>query len=167
MSWSTELVTQLRYVINDLDSSNYTWTDVQLQNFIGISAVTVGQELQNWGFPSFSFTSGSSPTLTPDPTDDDYSDFVGILIIIKAACIISNAEMKKTAAQSGFTIVDDKSRIETKDRISSAKIAAEKFCGDYDLAVKAYIRGEAFVGGKDGIGILPPYSSISDWYINE
>lgn len=156
MSWQTELVGQLRYIIHDLDSSNYTWTDAQLQNFLGIAAIRVSADLSNWDVPSFTFTFAST-TIDPDPIEQ--SSVIQLLIMVKAACLIANSELKRTASQSGFTIVDDVSKIETKDMIKSAKEAVDTFCGDYDKAVRAYQEGTAFSGANDALAILSPYAS--------
>lgn len=163
MAWTTELVDMLRYIINDIDVANYTWTDEQLQKFIGIAAIRVGSDLSQWGFPTFTFIS-STTTLTPDPTD--YDSIVGLLIVVKAACSISLSDLKKMAAQSGFTVVDDVSKIETKDMIKSAQQAVETFCGDYDDAIKAYKKGAAFSGARDALAILAPYANQEGDSIN-
>ena len=66
--------------------------------------------------------------------------------------------MKKTAATAGVTVVDDKSRIETKGRLEAANTAAEKYCGDFQEAVEAFKKGNAFSGAINGKAILASYS---------
>lgn len=158
MSWDTELVTYVRFIINDIDEE--IWTNGQIQKFIGIAAVMVGSDLSQWGVPTFSYDS-SNNTLIPDPTDDEYSDIIGILISVRAACIIATSEMKKTAAQSGFVVVDDKSKIETKGLLESAKTAADQYCSDYTKALKAFEKSNSFSGAKHARAILTPYASIN------
>lgn len=157
MAWDTELTLYLRYIINDIEED--VWTDVQLQTFLGIAAIIVGSDLSQWGVPSFSYNPVTN-ILTPDPTDDEYSDIIGMLIVVRAACLIATSEMKRAAAQSGFIVVDDKSKIETKGLLESAKTAADKYCSDYTTSVQDFQKSNAFSGAKHARAILTPYASI-------
>lgn len=151
MAWNTELVTKLRYIINDIGSVQ-SWTDTQLQNFIGIAAEIVGQELNRWGVPIMDFDP-SGPTLTPDPTDSAYDAWVGSMVVLKAAAILTRAESKKLVAGAGFIIVDDKSRIDTSANVQYSINSAKQFEEDYQNAIKAFKKGNVFIG----VGILAPY----------
>lgn len=158
MSWTVKLVTYLRYVINDIEED--VWTDEQLEKFLGISAVIVGSDLMQWGVPQFSYDPDTN-ILDPDPTNDEYSDIIGMLIVVRAACLIATSEMKRAAARSGFIVVDDKSKIETKGLLESAKTASDKYCQDYTDATENFKKANAFSGAKDARAILTPYASIN------
>ena len=47
-TWDDILVERLRYYIFDLDSSNYSWTDLQLQKFLAISSIDVLSDLTKY-----------------------------------------------------------------------------------------------------------------------
>jgi hypothetical protein len=47
-TWDLVLTERLRYVINDLDPAQYTWTDTQLQKFLSISAIQVLNDTKRW-----------------------------------------------------------------------------------------------------------------------
>ena len=46
MAWETDLVTMLRNVIFDVDSTDYTYTDARLKEMLVVSAQLVTQEIK-------------------------------------------------------------------------------------------------------------------------
>jgi hypothetical protein len=144
MTWQLELTERLRYYINDLDSSAYKWTDNQLQKFIIIAASHVLTELPRLdvGYDIHIY----NLVFIPDPTSNHADDFCN-LIVLKAACILARAELKKTAASGGFKIVDDKSTVDTTGTLSNAKAVSAEYCDAYEGAVKEFERGNQFSGG--------------------
>ena len=159
MSWDIVLVERLRYVINDLDATAYTWTDLQLQKFLAIAAINVLTDLEKWAAklngPYTVNTSVSGPSMiTPDPVDNGPMA-LGNLMVIKAACVIAMSEAKKIGNTAGWKIVDDRSSIDGTKAIDHAFTHKKSICEDYSMALKDYKSGNQFAG----YAILSPYQS--------
>lgn len=152
MSWDIELVIRLRYLINDIDS--VIWTDDQLKVFLGIASSQIGGYLSRWGVPSFVY-SNASGTITPDPTESN--DYVQSLIVIKAAEIIARSELKKASASAGFIVVDDQSRIDTKQVASNLKEIVDNLKQETDNAIRSYKENNRF----NGKAVLAPYADAN------
>lgn len=146
MAWDTVLTERLRYYINDIDPTNYTWTDDQLEKFLLIAANQVLVETADWGLDIGYEVDTYGGTITPDPVDEDQEAFCN-LVVLKAACIIARSVLKKLAATSGFKIVDDKSTIDTTGAFASAKGMAAEFCEAYDGALNDFGRSHKWGGG--------------------
>lgn len=158
--WNDILVERLRYLINDLDSENYTYTDLQLEKFLTVSATLVLHDILPSYASSFSVTytintnlSGTD-MISPDPVINGPHGFVN-LILIKSACLIANAELKKTGAEGGWKIIDDRSTIDGTKAVEAAKDTQKTFCAGYAEALKEFKNGNRFAGWA----ILSPYSS--------
>jgi len=153
MAWDTEWPLKLRYVINDLTSG---WTDNQLKSFLIISFDQVRDGLQKWGIGGPYTVNFTNLTITPDPADPTGAPIgLGNLTILKAACTIARAETKKELASAGFKITDDKSSVDTTNRIGSLKEGTKTMCEAYEEALKEFKEGNRYAG----LGILGPYSS--------
>lgn len=156
MSWDTELVDKLRMIINDLDSSNYTWTDSQLKKFIIISASFLDSELSQWttvtGGPySFDYT---NLTISPDPTSSSTNDGFENLIVYRAAMIIAKSDLKKLSLTAGWKIVDDRSTLDGTQALNYAKESVNYFENSFKDALKEFKIGNTTVSEA----ILSPYS---------
>lgn len=157
MAWSTSLVEMLRYVIYDIDPSNYTWSDAQLQKFICLATIQVDSLLSNY----HSITLGpylvdfTNSTITPDPTTNGSPQGFSNLIVIKAAEIISGSEFKKISASAGFIIKDDRSTIDTTNTLTSAKSQFEAFKTGFGGSLEEFKEGNKYAGSA----ILSPYAS--------
>lgn len=153
MAWDTTLVLKLRYYINDLDTIP-TWTDTQLARFIAIAASVVSDYLQAWPIGGPYTIDFSIPSITPDPTDPNIPIGFSNIIVIKAAAILNNAELKKALASGGYKIVDDGSTIDTTSVVDAAKARLQMYTSDFDDSVKQYQYGNRYAGSA----ILAPYS---------
>ena len=71
MSWQNEMTIIVRHLINDLDSSSYTFTDSRIEESILVSSQLVLHEVD---FESSYTVDVDSLTLTPDPTANTGSD---------------------------------------------------------------------------------------------
>lgn len=158
MAWDTTLVTRLRYMIHDLDPSNYTWTDSQLKTFIAIAAVYTFEDLSpfelDYGGPYTVDT--DIPSISPDPVS---TPIISNIILLKAACIIATSELKKANASGGWKIVDDRSTIDGTQNVKSAKEIADNYCKSYTDAFNAYLQGNTSIIQA----ILSPYTDGSIW----
>lgn len=163
MAWDTVLTERLRYYINDLDATNYTWTDNQLKKFLVLAAsLLFGNELKEFntqiGGPYTVDTSAS--TITPDPVDNQ-PEGVGNLIVMKAACLIARSEYKRAGAVGGYLIVDDKSTIDTRGAVESAKSLADDACKAFSDSLSDFKRGNFAVNIK---AVLSPFTPANTWW---
>ena len=168
MSWSTEMVLVLRYMIGDLGTGSpagepptFIYDDSRLQGLLLVAAQLAQTEM---AFPVAYTVNVSQLILTPDPTstavypsssrDDGFIN----LVCLKAACIIDNSEAR-AAAGKGVKMRDDKKEIDTRN-ISADKIAILKvgWCKNYETAKYAYLSGNVQVG----TAILGPFRQFSN-----
>jgi hypothetical protein len=159
MAWNTVLVERLRYVIHDLDPTNYAWTDVQLEKFLAVSAIHVINDLSKWsdvigGTYIVNTEATGAAMITPDPLANG-SNIFGNLIVIKAACVIANSELRKIGKTGGWKITDDKSTIDGTKAVDVAKNIAKDYCSAYESAIKEFKLGNL----PAGQAILSPYAS--------
>lgn len=152
MAWDTVLVERLRYYINDLSGSP-TWTDTQLKRFITLGAIEVSNDLA--GFIDSYTINTASGTIDPDPTEDGSNAAVGSIFVLKAASILSNAEVKQLLATAGFKVTDDRSSIDTTSAIDAAKSKVKLYTDEYLRAIKNYQYGNT----TEGEAVLAPYTS--------
>ena len=161
MSWDTELVERLRYVINDLDPTDYTWTDVQLQKYLAIATINVLNDLAQYGSVigtgyAVNVSATGSTMITPDPTASSSIGFSN-LIVFQAACIIARGDLKKAGKTGGWKIIDDRSTIDGTSSIQGAKDIVDDYCGAYAATLAEFKRGNQFAGQA----ILSPYASAN------
>lgn len=157
-TWDTVLVERLRYYINDIDSTAYDWTDVQLQKFLAIGAVNVFSDLAKystilqWPYTINTATTGSN-MISPDPLND----LIGIsnLLVINAGCIIARSTLKRTGAAGGWKIIDDKATIDGTQSVIAAQNTAKTYCDSYSKAIEEFKDGNAYAGSA----VLSPYQS--------
>lgn len=157
MAWDTVLVDRLRYVINDFDSSSYLYNDTQLKKFLVIAATFVITEAPDWTSIFGDYVIDTSAiTISPDPVDTSPLGFSN-LVVLKAACIISRAELKKIGATGGWKITDDRSTIDGTGAVENAKQWSIDACDAYKKTLEEYQRGNSSAGEA----IFGPYSSAN------
>lgn len=157
MAWTTTLVENLRYVINDLDASSYAWTNIQLQKFLAVASISVFSDLARSQTTIYGpYTVDISvPSISPDPTTNGAPGGLLNLITFKAACIIARAEYKKLGATAGWKIVDDRSTIDGSRAMDGSESAAKSFCDEYMEMLQNFKLGIGWVGHC----VISPYSS--------
>lgn len=155
MSWQNVIPVMVRYLINDIDSSNYKYTDARIETSVLVSSQFVSLELD---FPNVYSIDLSADTLTPDPTDSSTKDdsFIN-LVALKTACIIIGSEMK-TEAANAISIKDGPSAIDLRGVSSALGILYKDLCDKYTAMADKY----KFTGGT-GQAILGPYSPGADF----
>lgn len=162
MAWDTVLVERLRYYIYDLDSTNYTFTDLQLQKFLAISTINVvndliGYEAYIGGPYSVDTSTSGSNMINPDPINASGS-VIGFsnLIVAQSACIIGQAELKRMNAQgAGWKVVDDRSTIDGTKALDASQNIARTYCEAYSDILNEFKMGNRHAG----LAILSPYNS--------
>jgi hypothetical protein len=166
MAWNTVLVERLRYVISDLDDTDYIWTDLQLEKFLAIAMIDVMSRLAGWetemGGPyTVSTNLSGSDMISPDPISGGPAA-VGNLMVLGAACFIGRSELKKLGKEGGWKITDDRSTIDGTKAVENAAAVAKDYCESYAEAVTAFKSGETANGGN-GLAVLSPYASANGW----
>lgn len=155
MSWQNTIPIMVRYLINDVDSSNYTYTDARIEKTVVVGAQFVGMELE---FSNSYNIDIANDTITPDPTDPATRDdsFIN-LAALKAACIIIGSEIK-TESANAISIKDGPSAIDLRGVSSTLAILYKDLCDKYQAMADDY----KFTGDT-GQAVLGPYSPGSDF----
>jgi hypothetical protein len=156
MAWITEIPIIVRYLINDLDSSNYKYADSRIQQTVAISAQFLKTEID---FSNDYQINIANSTITPDPTDANYrdNDFI-VLAAMKAACIIIGSEIKLESGNA-IAIKDGPSSIDLRGVTGTLSMLYKDICSKYEQAVIDYKAGNSIAGQA----ILGPYSPASDF----
>ena len=136
MAWQNEMVRIVRHLINDLDSSNYTFTDDRLEESVLVAALD----------------------MSPDPTTLTTKDDAFInLASLKAACIILGSEVR-TNALNAIVVKDGPSSIDMRGITSGLHVIYKDMCNKYDHYIMQWKAGNSIAGQA----ILSPYSPASD-----
>ena len=86
MSWQGQMSTIVRYLINDVDPSNYSFSDQRIETTLLVAAQLM---LMSVDFNNVYSVNVETCTLSPDPTDAETKDDPFItLSCLRAACII-------------------------------------------------------------------------------
>ena len=145
----------VRYLISDVDDSNYKYSDSRLEKTTLIGAQLVSLELD---FPNIYEVDIENDILTPDPTETTTKDSSFInLVALKTACIIIGSEMKAEAGNA-ISIKDGPSAIDLRGVSSTLGILYKDLCSKYTKMADDY----KFTG-ETGQAILGPYSPGADF----
>ena len=155
MAWQNEMVIMLRHVVNDLDSSSYSFTDDRLEESILVSAQLVSTEID---FENTYTIDVDGLILTPDPTAlADKDDAFINLVVLKASCVILGSEVRSNALNS-IALKDGPSSIDLRGITSGLTTLYQHLCEKYEASVMQYKAGSSIAGQA----ILSPYSPGSD-----
>lgn len=143
--WTTTLTEQLRYYLNDADTSTYS--DARLSKFIAFAALEVFSRLGISGY-SVNIT---TPSIDPDPESDIN---ISSLLVLKSATIVIKNEIKQLSITAGYKVMDDRSSIDGAEALKAMKELLKSFENNYDQAVQGYALGN----GSIGKAILGPYT---------
>jgi len=155
MPWQTTLPIMVRYLISDVDSSNYKYSNSRIEKTILVGAQFVSLELD---FPNVYTIDIANDIISPDPTDPATKDnsFINLLAL-KTACIIVGSEMK-TEAANAISIKDGPSAIDLRGVASTLSVLYKDLCDKYNAMADDY----KFTG-ETGQAILGPYSPGADF----
>lgn len=156
MAWTTEIPLIVRYLVNDLDNSNYSYSDSRIRQTITVAAYFLRNDVD---LPnSYTIDIGSS-SISPDPTEEETkdNDFI-TLVALKTACIIVGSEIKSESGNA-IAIKDGPSSIDLRGVTSVLSVLYKDLCDKYEYAVLDYKAGNS-IGGQ---AILGPYSPASDF----
>lgn len=148
MSWTNEMVLYVRHLVNDLSNSP-TYDDSRLQDTI-LTAVQLAK--LDVEFANSYTVDLDACILTPDPTEAPRDDDFISLVILKAACIILNAEAKSNAGKA-IKVMDGPSTIDMSSAYKATEERAKSVCQDYKEAVLQYQAGR----NSTGQAVIGPY----------
>jgi hypothetical protein len=132
MTWQTETVSTVRIVIGDIDVPQ-KYSDARIQQIVIVAAIQV---LNETDFDNIYVINITNSTIIPDPTDTtavSIKDNLFIcLISLKAACLITRAEMKYYATIGGLDVRDGPSTINTKGLFANYTSLVKQYTDDYE-----------------------------------
>jgi len=150
------MTTVVRHLINDVDSSSYTFSTDRVETTILVAAQLL---IMNVDFNNTYDINVEASTLSPDPTDSGTKDdpFIA-LACLRAACIIVGSEIRKESGNA-ISIKDGPSAIDLRGVTSTLTVLYQDLCKKYDEALIDYRAGNSVSGQS----ILGPYSPGSDY----
>lgn len=156
MSWQGQMSAIVRHLINDLNPSNYKYSEKRIETSILVAGYLV---LKDADFDNAYNINVESCELNPDPTEQSTkdSDFV-ILTCLKTACIIIGSEVKAEASNA-ISIKDGPSAIDLRGVANTLTILYNDLCAKYEQSLYDYERDGIITAGQ---AILGPYSPGSD-----
>ena len=154
MGWQNEMTLIVRHLVNDLDSTNYTFTDDRLEESVLVAAQLASLEID---FDNTYTIDVDSVSLTPDPTSSGGKDdsFIN-LVCLKTARLLIGSELK-THSLNAISLRDGPSALDLRGIVSGLKILFDDITKRYEEAVTQYK-----LNGVVGQAILGPYSPGSD-----
>lgn len=159
MTWQNEMTPILRFLINDLDPTSYTYTDERLQNCILISSQLIQKEID---FEKTYDIDIANSGLMPDPSASPEDNVFINLVCLKAATIIFGGELK-LASKSSLKVVDGPSQIDTTSRFFNMSQLYKTSIDNYNRAKVDYFAGNSIAGRS----ILTPYTTPNGITTNE
>ena len=142
MAWSTEMVSLLRYVINDTDTLTQEYSDARLQSLIITAAqLTLGVV----DFPRTYIIDIANTTMSPDPTSGTRDNGFVNLVILKAACLLATGDYR-SSTNKGVVIRDGPSSIDARGMLASKKDIMDSACTKYDAAELEFRLGNSNAG---------------------
>ena len=156
MSWQGQMSTVVRHLVNDVDSSAYTFSTSRIETTILVAAQLM---IMNVDFNNEYEVNVEASTLSPDPTDTGTKDdpFIA-LACLRAACIILGSEIRKESGNA-ISIKDGPSAIDLRGVTQTLTVLYQDLCSKYDEALIDYSAGNSVSGQS----ILGPYSPGSDY----
>jgi hypothetical protein len=150
------MTTIVRHLVNDVDSSSYTFSTDRLETTILVAGQLM---IMNVDFNNTYDINVEASTLSPDPTDTDTKDdpFIA-LACLRAACIIVGSEIRKESGNA-ISIKDGPSAIDLRGVTSTLIVIYQDLCKKYEEALLDYRAGNSVSGQS----ILGPYSPGSDY----
>lgn len=150
MAWYDNMLPPLRVMINDLDASNYTYTDEVLKQTLIAAAAQVRQDT---GIGTQYTLDYQTSEISPTPElDIEYNTFVSI----KAACLKLQWDVQARAVAAGVSARCGPVSMTTDSGSASVLTALlnDSFCGAYEEMKRQHNFGSA----AEYRAILSPFS---------
>lgn len=155
MSWQGQMGTIVRHLINDLDSSNYKYSDERIETAILVASQLM---IMNVDFNNTYDINVEACKLSPDPTDSDTKDNPFItLSCLRAACIIIGSEIRSESGNA-ISIKDGPSAIDLRGVTQTLTVLYKDLCEKYEHLILEYRAGNSVAGHA----ILGPYAPGAD-----
>lgn len=155
MAWQNEMSIILRHLVNDLDSSSYTFSDDRIEETILVAAQLVLHEMD---FENTYTVDVDSSSLSPDPTAASNKDDAFIsLVCLKSSYILLGSEIR-THSLNSISLRDGPSSLDLRGIVQGLNILFTDIVKRYDEAKIQYQLG----GSIAGQAVLSPYSPGSD-----
>ena len=150
MPWQNEMTLIVRNLVNDLDSTNYTFSDDRLEESILVSSQLSILEID---FEQTYTIDVDSTSLSPDPTtSSDKDDSFINLVSLKTAQMLLGSELK-THSLNAISLRDGPSSIDLRGIVSGLKILFDDINRRYEEAVTQYkLNGVVGIFGKNFSG---------------
>lgn len=156
MSWQGQMGTIVRHLVNDLDSSNYTYSDDRIETAILVASQLM---IMNVDFNNTYDINVESCRLSPDPTDSGTKDNAFItLSCLRAACIIIGSEIRSESGNA-ISIKDGPSAIDLRGVTATLTVLYKDLCEKYENLLLEYRAGNSVAGHA----ILGPYTPGSEF----
>jgi len=156
MSWQGQMGTIVRHLVNDLDPSNYTYSDDRIETAILVASQLM---IMNVDFNNVYDINVESCRLSPDPTDSGTKDNAFItLSCLRAACIIIGSEIRSESGNA-ISIKDGPSAIDLRGVTATLTVLYKDLCEKYENLLLEYRAGNSVAGHA----ILGPYSPGSEF----
>ena len=154
MAWTDDMPTIVRYLVNDVDSNNYTYTNGRIKQTIVVAAQLVLNEID---FDKTYTVTVSTSGISPDPTAATKDDAFINLVSLKSACLIASSELR-TKSLDAVRVSDGSSSIDAGGVLRGFEALSKSMCQRYESAKLEYKAGNSVAGQA----ILSPYSPASD-----
>lgn len=155
MSWQGQIGTIVRHLVDDLNPSNYKYSDMRIETSILVAAQL---SVMNVDFANTYSINVESCTLSPDPTDAETKDDAFItLVSLRTACIIIGSEIRSESGNA-ISIKDGPSAIDLRGVSQTLTVLYKDLCEKYDKLLLEYRAGNSVAGHA----ILGPYAPGSD-----
>lgn len=151
MPWQPVITNVLRTLINDVDPTNYSFTDERLQNVIIVAAQLTQGEMD---FAQTYIIDVDAVTISPDPVDGHDYNFTN-LAALRANVIIADSTYRTVMLKAGYRVKDGDSSIDTTGLLLGYKQVVDWAKTEYERVKDQYIAGNLEVGRA----ILSPMSS--------
>ena len=146
----------VRYLINDVDHTNYKYSDRRIETTILVASFLVNHDAT---FPNNYSIDVEKCYLSPDPTDEETKDDAFIILTsYKAACVIVGSEVKSESGNA-ISIKDGPSAIDLRGVASTLMVLYKDLCDKYNKLLHDYKEDDRALAGQ---AILGPYSPGSD-----
>jgi hypothetical protein len=151
MAWTDDMPTIVRYLINDLDTTNYAYSNGRVRQTIVVAAQLVLSEID---FDKTYTVTISTSGISPDPTAATKDDAFINLVSLKSACLIASSELR-TKGLDAIRVSDGSSSIDAGGILRGFEILSKDLCQRYENAKIQYKAGNSVAGQA----ILSPYES--------
>lgn len=156
MSWQGQISTMIRHLVNDLDSTDYKYSNSRIETAILVGAQLVTYEASLVTTYDINVEQCS---LSPDPTDAETKDNAFInLVSLKTAALIIGSEVR-TEASNAVSIKDGSSSIDLRGVASTLLALYTRLVEEYTKSLMDYQMG----GNMAGQAVLGPYSPGSEF----